>query len=85
VQGHATLIFCDSCGKAIPDQTSKEVLYQVGRERYRLELCTNCLDKEMARHDGHRGVPGFRKRAALVFSVDSLGDLPGASRNASTA
>ena len=74
--GHSTLILCDSCGTAIPDQSAKEVLYQVERVRYRLELCAGCLDREMKRHGGHRGVPGFRKRAAIAFTVGSADELP---------
>jgi hypothetical protein len=76
MQGHSTMILCDSCGRAIPDQSSKEVLYQIGRVRYRLELCRTCLDAEMRRHDGHRGVPGFRKRAAIIIKLDSPDELP---------
>jgi hypothetical protein len=76
MQGHSTLILCDSCGRAIPDQSSKEVLYQVDKVRYRLELCSTCLDAEMRRHDGHRGVPGFRKRAAIIITVGSTDELP---------
>jgi hypothetical protein len=74
--GHATLIICDSCGRTIPDQAAKEVLYQVDKVRYRLELCAQCLDAEMKRHPGHRGVPGFRKRAAIIFPVGLVEDLP---------
>lgn len=76
VLGHATLILCDSCGTAIPDQSAKEVLYQIDRVRYRLELCATCLDREMKRHGNHRGVPGFRKRAAIVFTIATTDDLP---------
>jgi hypothetical protein len=76
MQGRSTLILCDSCGRAIPDQSSKEVLYNVDRVRYRLELCPTCLDAEMRRHDGHRGVPGFRKRAAIVITLKSADELP---------
>jgi hypothetical protein len=76
MHGHSTMILCDACGRAIPDQSSKEVLYQIGRVRYRLELCASCLDGEMQRHDGHRGVPGFRKRAAIVINLSSADDLP---------
>lgn len=76
MQGHATLILCDSCGMAIPDQSAKEVLYQLDKVRYRLELCGTCLDAEMKRHNGHRGVPGFHKRAAIIFSLASTDDLP---------
>lgn len=76
MQGHSTLILCDSCGAAIPDQSSKEVLYQIDRVRYRLELCPSCLDHEMKRHDSLRGVPGFRKRAAIVLTVAAVEDLP---------
>jgi hypothetical protein len=76
MQGHSTMILCDSCGRAIPDQSSKEVLYQIGRVRYRFELCASCLDAEMKRHAGHRGVPGFRKRAAIVINLSSTDDLP---------
>jgi hypothetical protein len=75
--GHSMLILCDSCGNAIPDQAAKEVIYQIGKFRYRLELCTTCLSAEIKRHDGHRGVPGFRKRAAIVFTVGSTDALPG--------
>ncbi len=78
MQGHSTLIFCDSCGRAIPDQQSKEAIYQLEKVRYRVELCPTCLDKEMAAHNGHRGVPGFRKRAAVVFKVSSLDEVPSA-------
>jgi hypothetical protein len=76
VLGHSTLILCDSCGTAIPDQSAKEVLYQVDKVRYRLELCAGCLDREMKRHGGHRGMPGFRKRAAIAFTIGSTDDLP---------
>jgi hypothetical protein len=76
MQGRSTMILCDACGRAIPDQSSKEVLYQISKVRYRLELCPSCLDAEMKRHDGHRGVPGFRKRAAIVFRLSSADDLP---------
>lgn len=76
MQGHNTLILCDSCGRAVPDQSSKEVLYQIDRLRYRLELCSSCLDAEMKRHNGHRGVPGFRKRAAIVINLSSADELP---------
>lgn len=30
----------------------------------------------MKRHDGHLGEPGFRKRAAIIFTVDSSDALP---------
>lgn len=80
MKGHATLILCDSCGTAVPDVSAKEVLYQLDKVRYRLELCTNCLDAEMKRHDGHRGVPGFRKRAAIIFTVASRDAIPGRPR-----
>jgi hypothetical protein len=74
--GHSTLILCDSCGKAIPAQSAKEVLYQVDKVRYRLDLCAACLDTEMKRHKGHRGLPGFRKRAAIAFTIGSTDELP---------
>jgi hypothetical protein len=76
MQGHGTLILCDVCGRAVPDQASKEVLYQVDKVRYRLELCSTCLGGEMRRHEGHRGVPGFRKRAAIVINLSSAEELP---------
>ena len=76
MRGHSTLVLCALCGTAVPDASVKEVLYQVGKVRYRLELCTNCLDAEMRRNNGHRGVPGFRKRAAIVFTLDSSDALP---------
>jgi hypothetical protein len=74
------MIICDACGRAIPHQSSKEVLYQVEKLRYRLELCPSCLDSEMKRHNGHRGVPGFRKRAAIVIKLSSADDLPGRAK-----
>jgi hypothetical protein len=74
--GHSTLILCDACGAEIPDKSAKEVLYQAGKVRYRLELCTSCLASEMKRNNGHRGVPGFHKRAAIVFSISSRDELP---------
>ena len=76
MQGHSTLILCDVCGRAVPDQASKEVLYQIDKVRYRLELCPSCLGNEMKRHDGFRGVPGFRKRAAIVIRLNSSEELP---------
>jgi hypothetical protein len=74
--GHSTLILCDVCGTDIPDKSAKEVIYQAGRVRYRLELCATCLSREMKRHGSHRGVPGFHKRAALYFTLSSADDLP---------
>ncbi len=74
--GNSTLILCDVCGEDVPDRSAKEVIYQAGKLRYRLELCTPCLSREMKRHKGHRGVPGFHKRAALVFSIPSSEELP---------
>lgn len=80
MRGHSTLVLCDVCRNAVPDRSVKEVLYQAGKVRYRLELCSSCLDTEMKRHDGHRGVPGFRKRAAVVFTIESSDALPGAAK-----
>lgn len=74
--GRSTLILCDVCGRAVPDRASKEIIYQVDKVRYRFELCSICLDDEMKRHDGRRGIPGFRKRAAIVVNLDSLSALP---------
>jgi hypothetical protein len=74
--GRSTMILCDACGKAIPDQSAKEVIYQADKTRYRLELCPSCLDAELNRHGSHRGVPGFRKRAAVLFNIDSTDALP---------
>jgi hypothetical protein len=85
MQGHSTMILCDACGRAIPDQSSKEVLYSVDKTRYRLELCPTCLDAELKRHDGHRGVPGFRKRAAIVIRLNSADELPGGLKVTTTA
>ena len=83
--GRATLILCDSCGRAIRDQAAKEVLYQVDKVRYRLELCTTCLDREMKRFEGaHRSVPGFRKRSAIIYSIATVADLPTAIGDRST-
>ncbi|MDP9234477.1 MAG: hypothetical protein M3P01_07985 [Actinomycetota bacterium] len=76
MKGHSTLVLCDVCGGAIAEQTAKEVLYQVDKLRYRLELCPPCLDREMKLRDGHRGIPGMHKRAAIAFSVSSKDDLP---------
>ncbi len=76
MKGHSTLVLCNVCGEAIPEQSAKEVLYQVEKLRYRLELCPSCLDQEMKRHAGHRGIPGMHKRAAIVFSLSSIEDVP---------
>ena len=76
MQGHSTLILCDVCRRPVPDQASKEVLYQIDKVRYRLELCPTCLGSEMKRHDGFRGVPGFRKRAAIVIRLNTPEELP---------
>lgn len=76
MQGHSTLILCDACSRPVPDQASKEVIYQVDKVRYRLELCPTCLGSEMKRHDGFRSIPGFRKRAAIVIRLSSSEDLP---------
>lgn len=78
MQGQATLVFCSICHDAISHQRSKEALYQLDRVRYRVDLCPGCLDAEMRRLGRHRGVPGFRKRAAVAFTVASLDDVPGA-------
>jgi hypothetical protein len=74
--GHSMIILCDVCGREVADQASKEVVYQVDRTRYRFELCPNCLDAELKRRDGHRGIPGFRKRAAITITLSSADDLP---------
>jgi ribosomal protein S26 len=76
MRSHSTLILCDACGTAIPDEAAKEVIYQVDKLRYRLELCASCLQGEMQRRDGLRSIPGFRKRAALLFTAESADDLP---------
>lgn len=76
MRSHGTLILCDLCGDAIPDASAKEVLYQVEKNRYRLELCAPCLQREMRRQDGHRPIPGFHKRAAILFTLSSEALLP---------
>jgi hypothetical protein len=75
MRSHSTLVLCDACGTAIPDESAKEVIYQVDKLRYRLELCHKCLQQEMSGRKP-RAIPGFRKRAALVISIDSIEDLP---------
>ena len=80
--GRSTLILCDVCGREVPDRASKEVIYQLDKVRYRFELCPTCLDDEMKRHEGRRGIPGFRKRAAIVVSIDSISGLPRQPTNA---
>ena len=74
--GHSMLILCDVCGREVADQAAKEVVYQVDRTRYRFELCSTCLDAELRNRDGHRGIPGFRKRAAITITLASAADLP---------
>jgi hypothetical protein len=74
--GRMTVILCDVCGREVPDRACKEIVYQLNKTRYRLELCPNCLDDEMKRLDEPRGIPGFRKRAAIAFTIDSVSDLP---------
>ena len=75
MRSHSTLILCDACGVPVPDEAAKEVIYQVDRLRYRLELCHRCLQKEMSSQEP-RAIPGFRKRAALMFTADSAQSLP---------
>jgi hypothetical protein len=80
--GHSMMILCDVCGREVADQASKEVIYQIDKIRYRFELCATCLDAEMKRRDGHRGIPGFRKRAAVTITLGSAADLPRRPANA---
>ena len=77
MRSHSLLVLCDVCRRTIPDESAKEVIFQVDRLRYRLEMCTNCLDTEMGRRPGRRWIPGYRKRTALTFVLDSADDLPG--------
>lgn len=76
MQNHSMLILCDVCSVAVPDQAAKEVFYRVDKVRYRLELCTSCLNAEMKRLDGHRSIPGFRKRGAILYSIPTVEALP---------
>lgn len=80
--GHSMMILCDVCGREVADQAAKEVIYQVDKSRYRFELCSVCLGAELKRRDGHRGIPGFRKRAAVTITLASLADLPRRPANA---
>jgi hypothetical protein len=77
MRSHALLVLCDVCRKTIPDEAAKEVIFQVDRLRYRLEMCPSCLDGEMSRRADRRWIPGFRKRTALTFALDSADELPG--------
>jgi hypothetical protein len=77
MRSHALVVLCDVCRKTIPDEAAKEVIFQVDRLRYRLEMCSNCLDVEMGRRADRRWIPGFRKRTALTFVLDSADQLPG--------
>ncbi|HEU5001304.1 MAG TPA: hypothetical protein VFW71_00805 [Actinomycetota bacterium] len=77
MRSHAMLILCDACRKEIPDEAAKEVVFQVDGVRYRLELCSSCLDGQMGLHPDHRWIPGFRKRTALAFVLHSADELPG--------
>jgi len=76
MRSHALLVLCDVCGRTMPDEAAKEVVFQVDRVRYRLEMCSSCLDREMGRRDERRWIPGFRKRTALTFVLESVDDLP---------
>lgn len=77
MRSHSLLVLCDVCRRTIPDEAAKEVIFQIGRLRYRLELCSPCLAVEMGRSPERRWIPGFRKRTALTFVLDSVEDLPG--------
>ena len=77
MRSHSLLVLCDVCRKTIPDEAAKEVIFQVDRLRYRLEMCSSCLDGEMGRRPGRKWIPGYRKRTALTFVLDSANDLPG--------
>lgn len=77
MRSHSLLVLCDVCRKTIPDEAAKEVIFQVDRLRYRLEMCSSCLDAEMGRRSERRWIPGYRKRTALTFVLDSVHELPG--------
>jgi hypothetical protein len=85
MRSHALLILCDVCRKTIPDEAAKEVIFQVDRLRYRLEMCSSCLDAEMGRRAERRWIPGFRKRTALTFVLNSADELPGGPVGAQVA
>lgn len=76
MMGHSTMVFCDICGQTVADQSVKEAIYQLPRVRFRVELCPHCLNTELKRFSEHRGIPGFRKRAAVIFSLSSEEDIP---------
>lgn len=76
MRSHNLLVLCDVCGRTLPDEAAKEVVYYVERLRYRLEMCSGCLDGELSQREERRWIPGFRKRTALTFVVESVAELP---------
>lgn len=55
---------CERCGREVPIRKLKEVVFEEGRERVRVMVCSSCLDQLMKDSDRVRGVVGTEKRAA---------------------
>lgn len=59
---------CERCERSWPQRQMKEVMYEQGKERMKMNVCPECLDEVMASSGGVRGISGEDKRAAIHIS-----------------
>lgn len=63
-------IECDLCGEELELQRAKEVLFETGNNHYRLmDLCTGCLNTQLARAESVNDTPGKRQHAAALIRL----------------
>lgn len=61
---------CDMCGKRIPIERGKEVMFETGQNAYHLkDLCPECLDGVLGRAESINDTGGFRQRVAALVKL----------------
>lgn len=63
-------IECQLCGRKIPLERGKEILFETGLNAYHLmDVCPECLDPVLRQAESINDTGGFRQRAAALVRL----------------
>jgi hypothetical protein len=65
-----TTVDCDLCGTRVAVERAKEALFETGPNAYHLmDLCSDCLDRQLQAAESVNDTSGFRQRAAALIRL----------------
>jgi len=65
-----TTVDCDLCGTRVPLEQAKEAMFETGQNNYHLmDLCRDCLDKQLQAADSVNDTSGYRQKVAALIKL----------------